>query len=83
MKNRVLLLAFLLLAQVSSALAQCSMCAATIEANSKEGGQAAAGGLNTGILWLMSFPYLLFTIVGFIWYKSSKKKKAATLSRQS
>lgn len=82
MKNAFLfLLAFLLPAY--NVLAQCSMCAATIEANAKEGGRAAAGGLNTGILWLMSFPYLLFAIVGFIWYRSSQKKKSKRLGQSA
>lgn len=59
-----------------SVLAQCSMCAATVEANGKEGGQKAAAGLNTGILYLMVFPYVLFAIVGFVWYRNVQKKKA-------
>ncbi len=77
MKARFLLFAFFLLANCISALAQCSMCAATIEANSREGGAAKAEGLNTGILWLMSFPYVLFVVIGVIWYRSAQRKKGS------
>lgn len=77
MKNALLTLLFLVLVPAYHALAQCSMCAATVDANSKEAGTAKAEGLNTGILWLMSFPYVLFAVVGFIWYRSAQRKKAA------
>ena len=58
-----------------TAAAQCSMCAATVEANGKEQGGGFAAGLNTGILYLMVVPYILFSVVGFIWYRSAKKRK--------
>ena len=38
--------------------AQCSMCRAVAE-SSQSGGSSIADGLNTGILYLMMFPYLL------------------------
>ena len=38
--------------------AQCSMCRIVAE-SSQNGGSSIADGLNTGILYLMMFPYLL------------------------
>ena len=48
--------------------AQCSMCKAVAE-TSGEG-----DGLNTGILYLMVIPYLLFFGIGFYILKQRKKK---------
>lgn len=53
--------------------AQCAMCKAVAESSS---GQIGAKNLNFGILFLMSIPYILVSIIGFaMWrhYKSSKK----------
>ncbi|MDN5285974.1 MAG: hypothetical protein JWR38_2248 [Mucilaginibacter sp.] len=53
--------------------AQCAQCAATVETNSKNGGDAAKG-LNNGILFLLGAPYLAVGVVGFIWYKKYRRK---------
>ena len=37
---------------------QCAMCRVVAE-SSKDAGETIANGLNTGILYLMSFPYIL------------------------
>ena len=63
-----LLLILILIADVS--FGQCSMCKKSAE----DGGQA--GGLNTGILYLMSFPYILFAFIAYFWYKNSKSETA-------
>lgn len=53
--------------------AQCAMCRATVESNVKA--QNGVGkGLNTGILYLMTIPYILIGIVGYLWYRSSRKE---------
>jgi len=59
------------------------MCKATIENNAQDGGNYAAG-LNTGILYLMSIPYIAAGVIVFFWYKnsrtnSSKKTKLNTI----
>lgn len=73
----VLVLSFALLS--SEAYSQCAMCRATVESNvgtgSKDPESEVGSGLNTGILYLMVVPYLLIGTVGFLWYKSNKKKK--------
>lgn len=45
--------------------AQCAMCRAVLES---EEGQSSAEGINHGIMYLMSIPYLLVAGFGFIIY---------------
>lgn len=57
----------------SNVLAQCAMCRATVENNISNGGDTSMGaGLNFGIIYLFSMPYLIIGIVGFLWYRKSK-----------
>ena len=61
---------FLMMSEVS---AQCAMCRATVESNvSSQNG--AGKGLNTGILYLMTIPYILIGSLGYFWYVSSRKE---------
>lgn len=53
--------------------AQCSMCRASVANSISDGGQAFGAGLNKGILYLMLMPYIVLSIVGYAWYKNSKK----------
>ena len=62
-------LIFLILS-VDIAFAQCSMCRAVL--NSSEA-QETAKGINNGILFLMSIPYLLLVFVGWKVYIIFKK----------
>ena len=62
-------LIFLILS-VDIAFAQCSMCRAVL--NSSEA-QETAKGINNGILFLMSIPYLLLVFVGWKVYSIFKK----------
>jgi hypothetical protein len=57
--------------------AQCAMCKATLEAGGGQKGTIGAG-LNTGILYLMSVPYLAGVVLAYFWYKSAKAKRKAT-----
>ena len=50
--------------------AQCSMCRAVLES---EKGMSTAKGINEGILYLMSIPYILVFIVGYMVYRTYKK----------
>ena len=67
--KKVLLISFLLLSQLSSA--QCAMCKAVVES----GDVSQAEGLNTGILYLMVFPYLLVGAMIYFIIKKNKKNK--------
>ncbi len=53
--------------------AQCAMCRAVLE---NEEGQLAAKGINNGIVYLMSVPYILVFGLGFfIYWKFFRTKK--------
>ena len=57
------------------AFAQCSMCRAVAE-SSQNGGSSIANGLNTGILYLMLFPYLLLIYALIrIYFKEKQQNK--------
>ena len=68
-KYLFVLLIFLILS-ADIAFAQCSMCRAVL--NSSEA-QETAKGINNGILFLMSIPYLLLVFVGWKVYSIFKK----------
>jgi hypothetical protein len=53
------------------AKAQCAMCRAVIESG---GSNAEAEGLNSGITYLMIFPYLLVGGIIYMIYRSTTKK---------
>lgn len=73
MKRQLFLLVLLLtLAGSIPASAQCSMCRKIAESN-LESGEKKAKGLNTGILYLMSVPYLMAGVAGFMWWKYKKQ----------
>ena len=52
--------------------AQCPMCRMSAESNLRDGGTEGAG-LNKGILYMLSLPYLLVATLGFIWWKNRRK----------
>jgi hypothetical protein len=74
MKNTIrissILLILVLFSQAS--WAQCAMCKSVIENNASEGSNLATG-LNTGIIYLAAMPYILFTFMALIVYRSYKK----------
>jgi hypothetical protein len=55
--------------------AQCAMCRASVENNVSNGDTSIGAGLNSGILYLFVMPYLLAAIIGYLWYRSAKKRK--------
>lgn len=52
--------------------AQCSMCRAVLTANADD---SPAKGINDGIIYLMTFPYILMAGVGYAVWRSYKKRK--------
>ncbi|MBP6386481.1 MAG: hypothetical protein KA313_08405 [Pseudarcicella sp.] len=68
------------LAFASSTAAQCAMCRASVESTISNGRSNLAEGLNTGILYLLLAPYLCFMVIGYLWYKNSKKQTAQRLA---
>ena len=61
--------------------AQCAMCRTTIESTISNGRSNIATGLNTGILYLLSAPYLAVAAVAFLWFRQSKKVQQERISR--
>ncbi|HEY9168939.1 MAG TPA: hypothetical protein VIN72_05590 [Lutibacter sp.] len=57
-----ILLSIILLFVIHTADAQCAMCRAVVES----GSSSEAAGLNSGILYLMSFPYILMATLFII-----------------
>jgi hypothetical protein len=78
-KKHILILIVLVVCCVvlfaGDASAQCAMCKASAEANLKEGGSGIGKGLNKGILYLLSIPYILAGIFAFVWYRKKKEIK--------
>ncbi len=67
-KKNLIFLFFLLFAQIISA--QCAMCRAVVE----QGGEEMAEGINSGIIYLMIFPYLIVATALYFLYRNWKKR---------
>lgn len=63
--------------------AQCAMCRATVGSNLSEGRGVIGTGINFGILYLLSMPYLLVLVVGFLWYRTGKKELKERLTLEA
>ena len=57
-------------------MAQCAMCKASLETSTENTANVGTS-LNTGILYLMTVPYVMLTIIGVLIYRSYKRRKAA------
>ena len=75
MKRLVYLFSAFLLMFSQELSAQCAMCRATVENNVSNGEAGIASGLNYGILYLFATPYIVVAVLGFLWYRKSKKQK--------
>ncbi|MBK6565540.1 MAG: hypothetical protein IPL63_03720 [Saprospiraceae bacterium] len=56
---------------------QCPMCKMSAESNLKDGGTMGKG-LNMGILFLLSLPYLIVGTLGYLWYRNKKNYDEST-----
>jgi hypothetical protein len=61
--------------------AQCAMCKAVAESEQEAGTMQMSNGLNAGILYLMSIPYIMVAIAGVWFYRRYKKQKIAQLAQ--
>lgn len=59
---------------INDAQAQCAMCGAVAESSMKDGGGAGRG-LNSGILYMMAIPYVLFMIVVWVFFRKQISAK--------
>ena len=76
MKNlkRIFSISVLLFILASDVHAQCAMCRAGAESSIKKNESQVGRGLNHGILYLLSVPYLLGGVAAFIYFKHRKKE---------
>lgn len=73
-----LTLSYLLLGQLGLsplAQAQCVMCKAQVEAAKAENDDYDVAGLNKGIVYMMTVPYILMGAIGFFWYRRTHPKR--------
>lgn len=68
MANKLLYFIILLLLS-QTAKAQCAMCKAVVE----QGGEEMAEGINSGIVYLMAFPYIIVGLAMYLFYRNWKK----------
>ena len=80
-KYRVILLMIGFVLIGIDADAQCAMCRTTIESTISNGRSNIATGLNTGILYLLTAPYLAVAVIAFLWFRQSKKVQQERISK--
>jgi hypothetical protein len=59
---------------LGTASAQCPMCKTALKSNGTKSKPTVGNGVNSGILYLLTAPYLLVGAVGFVWYRNRNKK---------
>jgi len=69
MKKSIILLVLLFTIDTK---AQCAMCKAVVE----NGGQEMAEGINSGITYLMAFPYILVALLAYVLFRYKKRIKS-------
>lgn len=77
MKKLKIVLGFLLIFLLSTTdiWAQCAMCRGSVESSMGNGRNNVGVGLNTGIMYLFVMPYLIVGVIGYLWYRNSKKNQ--------
>ncbi|MBB6001760.1 hypothetical protein [Arcicella rosea] len=81
--KKLILTSVIFLISMSVSLAQCAMCRMTVESTVSNGRSQIASNLNFAILYLLVTPYLIVAVVGYLWWKSSKKNMSPqTILRQ-
>ncbi|MBK8501784.1 MAG: hypothetical protein IPL46_06000 [Saprospiraceae bacterium] len=68
----LVIILILLISFQPDVLAQCPMCKMTAESNMAAGGSGGKG-LNIGILFMLSLPYLFAGTIGYFWWRNSRK----------
>jgi hypothetical protein len=67
-----LVVVLLFLCTANDLSAQCPMCKMSAESNLKNGGTMGRG-LNSGILYMLSAPYICVGVLAYLWMKNRKK----------
>ena len=80
MKNKIILLITIAVLLITIDVnAQCAMCKAVVETN-LETGDTKGMGLNSGILYLMAFPYIAATVFAILFFLQKKKINSSLLN---
>ena len=70
-----LLLGVMLSLAPLAAQAQCTMCKSQVEAARQERDDYDVAGLNKGIVYMMTVPYILMGAIGYFWYRRTHPKR--------
>jgi hypothetical protein len=74
MKKIIAATIFLVTINCASTFAQCAMCKRTAETDMESKNKPSAGkSLNSGILYLLSVPYLIGAVGAIVWFKNRRK----------
>lgn len=76
MKNKGFVLLILFFA-ASAAYGQCPMCKTALKSSIDSGKGTVGNGINKGILFLLTMPYVLAGTAAFVYYQNRKKQKNA------
>jgi len=74
LSNKWFFVAFAIMVFAVGISAQCPMCRMAAETNLQNGGTEGRG-LNQGILYILSLPYLIVGTIGFIWWKNRRNSQ--------
>ncbi len=81
MYKKLFFLVLMLILIQWDAEAQCAMCRTTVESTVSNGRSNIATGLNTGILYLLTAPYLLVGAVAWLWFRQSKQEQKERIAK--
>lgn len=81
--KKVLFTIIVFLMVQATTFAQCAMCRATVSSNMSEGRGMIGTGMNFGIIYLLSFPYLLVAALIYLWVKNGRKELAKRIELQN
>jgi hypothetical protein len=65
---------------VTTSQAQCAMCRTTLENNISQGNPGIAAGINFGILYLLATPYIAIGLIGFFWFRASRRNASSKIN---
>ena len=81
--KKLISIVLLIIAGMTSAMAQCAMCRATLENNVSNGNIGIAEGINLGIMYLFFAPYLAVSVIAYLWYRTSKSNERKEFTKSA
>jgi hypothetical protein len=75
MLKKLLFFGLSIFINVQQLVGQCAMCRTQVVNNVSAGETSFAAGLNTGILYLFFTPYVLISLIIYLWFKHSKENE--------